>query len=315
MITLRCTKKLQKQLGVKPEPEDREPTAALGDWYGNLVLMPVGPALILITNERSLLSVVMGHDADVPAELRRRVVALMRRLEIPEAAIEREAFELQQIRVGKTNNRRVLGSMNDAVLLLEARLFDDPGKVDTLERVEDALAENLYSMLDYEHPSDVARALLGAPPRPRRVVELALEVEPAPVSVPVSVPVSEAVLAPVRELPGHRSSVRGREIAREKIAPGQRVAVRLSPRDRVLLLEHVLLLDQGLTEVFERVSLHDGELAVGVSLEELDEMLGCVAAEANHCKSEKLQGELDRFYERLRLVMESYDDGSWREGG
>lgn len=42
----------------------------------------------------------------------------MRRLAIPEAAIEREAFELQQIRVGKTHNRRVLGSMNDAVVQL-----------------------------------------------------------------------------------------------------------------------------------------------------------------------------------------------------
>lgn len=170
MITLRCTKKLQKHLGVKPEPEDVEPTSALGDWYANLVFMPKGWPLILITNERSLLSVVLRHDADVIAEFKQRVIALLHRLEIPKAAIERETFHLQQIGVGKTNNRRVLGSMNDAVLQIEVRLFDNPRGPVTLQQCEDDLAENLYSMLKYEHPTDVARELLGAPPRPSHAV-------------------------------------------------------------------------------------------------------------------------------------------------
>ena len=163
MITLRCTRKLQQHLGVKPEPEDIEPTSALGDWYGNLVFMPSGPPLVLVSNERTLLSVVLRHDADVLTEFRRRVIALLRRLEVPGAAVEQETFQLRQVRIGKTRNRRVLGSMNEAVVQLRAILCEYPHGLATLEQAEDALAEYLYSMLEYEHPADVARELLGAP--------------------------------------------------------------------------------------------------------------------------------------------------------
>ena len=167
MITLRCTKKLQQHLGVKHVSGDVEPTSALGDWYGNLVLMPRGRSLVLICNERSMLAVVLRPDADVLTEFRRRAMALLHRLEIPAPAVEKESFHIRQIRIGKTQNRRVLGSMNDAAVQIEARLFVNPrGPVATLEHLEDVLAGNLYSMLDYEPPADVARELMGAPPGP-----------------------------------------------------------------------------------------------------------------------------------------------------
>ena len=49
------------------------------------------------------------------------------------------------------------------------------------------------------------------------------------------------------------------------------------------------------------------------TLEDLDELLGYVAAEANHSKSKKLQAELDALYDRLQTEMESYDDGQWQD--
>lgn len=161
MITLRCTKKLQQHLGVKPEPEDVEPTSALGDWYGNLIFMPQSWPLILISNERTMLSVLLRHDANVLAEFKQRVIALLRRLELPTEAIEREAFHLQQIRIGKTKSRRVLGSMNDATVMTEAIRFESSRGPATLEKVEDRLAENLYTMLKYTPPTDMVRELLG----------------------------------------------------------------------------------------------------------------------------------------------------------
>ena len=163
MITLRCTKKLREHLRVKPAPEDEAPTSALGDWYGNLVFLPKSWPLILISNARTMLSVVMRHDADVLAEFRRRVIALLRRLEIPQAAIERETFHLQQIRIGKTQSRRVLGSMNDTVMMIDAVLYDHGRGQATLESVEDQLATNLYSMLAYQPPRNLISELLGAP--------------------------------------------------------------------------------------------------------------------------------------------------------
>lgn len=105
MSTLRCTKKLQQYLGVgvKPEPEEVEPTSVLGAWYGNLVFMPKS-WLLDPTQQRAYPA--LGAYA---ARRRRagRVQAaghrLLRRLEIPKEAVaplgscEREVASLLKI--------------------------------------------------------------------------------------------------------------------------------------------------------------------------------------------------------------------------
>jgi len=307
MITLRCTKKLQQHLGVKPEPEDLEPTSALGDWYGNLVFMPKSWPLILISNERTMLSVVLRHDADVLAEFKQRVIALLRRMEIPKEAVERETFHLQQVRIGKTKSRRVLGSMNDATVMTEAMLSGNSRGPVTLEKVEDRLAENLYTMLKYEPPTDVARELLGAPPRPR------------PRRPPVAETVPEPAPAPKEDEPDLAEALDlislvlggGPPKKRTKIAEGQIVPVKLSARDRALITEHTMA-GPDITTPLENVPPEAGVLNFGYTLHDLDELLGYVAAEANHCKSKKLQKELDGLYDRLKDLMELFDDGGWQ---
>ena len=52
---------------------------------------------------------------------------------------------------------------------------------------------------------------------------------------------------------------------------------------------------------------------VRYTLDDLDELLGYVAAEANHATNKKLRKELDALYGRLRREMESYDDGQWQQ--
>jgi hypothetical protein len=44
------------------------------------------------------------------------------------------------------------------------------------------------------------------------------------------------------------------------------------------------------------------------TLDDLGELMGYVAAEANHAKDKKLQKELDRLFERMQKVLESYTD-------
>ena len=314
MITLRCTKKLQQHLGVKPDPEDVEPTSALGDWYGNLVFMPKSWPLVLISNERTMLSVVMRHDADVVAELKQRVIALLRRLEIPREAIERETFHFQQVRIGKTRSRRVLGSMNDAAFMAEAILSDSSRGPATLERVEDRLAENLYTMLNYTPPTDVARELLGAPPRPRPRRPLVPEDEPKPAPAPPkkgSRPVASDEPDFVSAVDLLSLVLNGPPKKRTKIAEGQMVPVKLSARDRKLIIEHTMVGPE-ITKPLEQVPPEAGAVNFGFTLADLDELLGYIAAEANHCKSKKLEKELDGLYDRLKDVMESYDDGGWK---
>jgi hypothetical protein len=45
------------------------------------------------------------------------------------------------------------------------------------------------------------------------------------------------------------------------------------------------------------------------TLDELDYLIGFIAAEANHTRDRKLRNALDRLYERLATIMEAYDDG------
>ena len=54
------------------------------------------------------------------------------------------------------------------------------------------------------------------------------------------------------------------------------------------------------------------KLIVKLTLDDLDEIIGYIAAEANHTDDKKLQKELDHLYERLKTTMESYDDGMWQ---
>jgi hypothetical protein len=98
---------------------------------------------------------------------------------------------------------------------------------------------------------------------------------------------------------------------RKKIKEGQKVAVGFKPRERQLVLDHTLA-GPDLTTALRRAQLVDGRHVVRYTLGDLDELLGHVAAEANHSRNTKIRKELDVLYARLRREMESYDDGLWQ---
>ncbi len=98
---------------------------------------------------------------------------------------------------------------------------------------------------------------------------------------------------------------------RKRIKQGRKVEVKFSPRERVLVLEHTFTGPE-LTTALRRAQLESGAYVVRYTLDDLDELLGFVAAEANHAKDKKLRKELDVLYARVRREMESYDDGLWQ---
>ena len=98
---------------------------------------------------------------------------------------------------------------------------------------------------------------------------------------------------------------------REKIKRGQKVKVSFRPRERLLVLEHTFTGPE-LTTALRRAQLKSGQYVVRYTLDDLDELLGFVAAEANHSTDKKLRKELDALYARVRREMESYDDGLWQ---
>ncbi len=98
---------------------------------------------------------------------------------------------------------------------------------------------------------------------------------------------------------------------RKKIKRDQKVEVSFSPRERVLVLEHTFA-GPNLTTALRRARVEGGRYVIRYTLDDLDELLGFVAAEANHSTDKKLRKELDALYARVRREMESYDDGLWQ---
>ena len=99
---------------------------------------------------------------------------------------------------------------------------------------------------------------------------------------------------------------------RKKIKQGQKVAVRFKPRERELVLDRTFAGPE-LTGTLRKAKLVDGKHDVRYTLDDLDELLGFVAAEANHSTDKKIQKELDALHARLSREMKSYDDGLWQQ--
>ncbi|MBI2205168.1 MAG: hypothetical protein HYU41_15075 [Candidatus Rokubacteria bacterium] len=98
---------------------------------------------------------------------------------------------------------------------------------------------------------------------------------------------------------------------RKKIKDGQKVAVNFTPRERLLVLDQTFA-GPDLTVRLRRAALVGGRHVAWYTLSDLDELLGFIAAEANHSTDKKVRKGLDALYARLRRKMESYDDGLWQ---
>jgi hypothetical protein len=98
---------------------------------------------------------------------------------------------------------------------------------------------------------------------------------------------------------------------RKKIEYGQPIEVAVTPRQRTLILEHTMV-GPDVTGPLRMAVVKGKKLIVKLTLDDLDEILGYIAAEANHTDDRKLEKELDSLYEGLQTTMESYDDSMWQ---
>jgi hypothetical protein len=91
----------------------------------------------------------------------------------------------------------------------------------------------------------------------------------------------------------------------EQIANGERVSLELNERVRDLIIKHTFA-GNNLTD---RLRLLPGPRKRPVyrfTLDDLDELAGYVAAEANHANVKKLEKELRRLFGRIVDVLDSY---------
>jgi len=160
MVTIRCTRGLLEHLKAEV---GREPTCSsngLGDWYAKLV-SPKRGKLVICVSERSLLPVLVATTTDAgefARTFREAVRAVLRGIGAEPEWVRRESRETEQIALGKTASRRILGSLNDLAFLARATLDDHP-RIDLVGLAVE-LADTPCSPLNYETPRSVSLAML-----------------------------------------------------------------------------------------------------------------------------------------------------------
>ena len=93
----------------------------------------------------------------------------------------------------------------------------------------------------------------------------------------------------------------------KRLQPGKRISIRLTDRERKLILAHAFI--GGDLERRIRVEAADGPaVIVALDLDDLEELLGHVAAAANHSKDPGIARHLSRVHERLSRIAETHAD-------
>lgn len=93
--------------------------------------------------------------------------------------------------------------------------------------------------------------------------------------------------------------------SKKNIRPGEKVPLKLNDAERTLVLEEVNCVDD---EYLEAVRRTPPGQPVMVTLDELNDFGGYVAAEANHTKDKKLQKKLDAIFQKMQDLLDTYTD-------
>ncbi len=133
MLIVRGTKKLRDRWKqATPAAESDTSTTVLGDWFATVLFWR--PHVVLLVDARTYLPVLVpyapsGTLADrIPIEIGR----VLARNGAPAEFVEREVAEMAEVRIAPTNDRRVLGVMNEFVFLANASRDDGTDDIDVL---------------------------------------------------------------------------------------------------------------------------------------------------------------------------------------
>lgn len=160
MLTIRCTQKLLRRVGVSPKVETAPPTTVLGDWYANIIFTRP-QQLVLCLNERTLLFLLLPAQnfKNVALQFQDQVCSLLTRIGVSSETVAAEKQEMREVRFGPTKNRRLLGCLNEATFALTHKLETARGM--SAEEIEDYFSDYIYSTTGYRRPRELAMELFG----------------------------------------------------------------------------------------------------------------------------------------------------------
>jgi hypothetical protein len=90
---------------------------------------------------------------------------------------------------------------------------------------------------------------------------------------------------------------------RKQIQPGEKLPLKLTAAERALLLAELLCLDPAIEQVIKDTPT---SRPVMLTLDELEDLGGNVAAQANHCEDRKKQKKLDVIFEKTEALLVTF---------
>ncbi len=157
-MIIRCTQKLLKELKLKPEDEVAD--NFLESWHANLFYIERRKC-VLVTNDSTLFTIFIPSlkkpdFKTFPFIFGQQVFKNLIQEEIPQELIEVVLSACEKITYSKTNNRSVLGSMNEQKMMLEHIIYSQGGLPHAdLYEIHHELNRNILSAIDYNYPIDV----------------------------------------------------------------------------------------------------------------------------------------------------------------
>ena len=163
MVTLRFTRRLLDFMGFDPIPEPESPTAALGDWYANIIETTRGELAVFV-NERTLLSIAVEQKqfGEIIPTFVQRLHNLLCVLQLPQSEIQREMQEIGDIQVALVKNQRVTGFLNQIAGEYRKSISElAPERAMNIAAIELTLSDEEMKALGNQRPVMVARELLS----------------------------------------------------------------------------------------------------------------------------------------------------------
>ena len=176
MLVLRGTKKLRDRVKGAAAVDGDESTTALGDWFANALFWR--PQVALLVNGRTLLPVFMelAPAATLLDRAPAAIEAVLRRHGVDDRFLTAERDAMREVRIAPTNDRSVLGVMNEFAFHGEW-LFKE-GQQD-LEALSVRMASLIVGRLSNGSPDRELAAVAGRAETPNNVIPFPGQPAPA----------------------------------------------------------------------------------------------------------------------------------------
>ena len=164
-MIIRCTKKLLKELRIKPQ--EPEVISEVGSWHANLLLIERRKC-VLFTHDMTLFSLFVAglkrpdfeHIDHIFGQTLFKTMLLF---DFEQTEVEKMLDWSQHNSYAKTSNRSVLGSMNDMVFQIEHRIAMEGGLAHAdLDDLRMQINEIPFKAINYEYPRNRLKKLLSA---------------------------------------------------------------------------------------------------------------------------------------------------------